>query len=185
MKVFQKLRDILNDIKLALKEDDREQLRCLKHVERKKLREAVQEVNEVLTLAVTTDITETNRRARAAAIVVTRRLGIEKRTMGTRKEPIWKRRIKGKIDMLWKEISKLERKKIGQKKGGKGITQIEKKHSVRKKGMNVVTEELKQRVTAKAAKLRRFEQRANQYRQNRMFQYDQKKLYQELDRKHL
>ena len=105
--------------------------------------------------------------------------------MGTRKEPIWKRRIKGKIDMLWKEISKLERKKSGQKKGGKGITQIEKKYSVRKKGMNVVTEELKQRVTAKAAKLRRFEQRANQYRQNRMFQYDQKKLYQELDRKHL
>ena len=62
------------------------------------------------------------------------------------------------IDVLRKEISKLERKKKGHKKGGKGLTQIEKKYNVRKKGLNVVIEELKQRVTAKAANLRRFEQ---------------------------
>ena len=97
--------------------------------------------------------------------------------MEIRKEPFWKRRIKGKLNVLRKEISKLQR----NKKGGKGLTQIEKKYNVKKKGLNVVIEELKQRVTAKAAKLRRFEQRANQYRQNRMFQNDQKKLYQELD----
>ena len=123
-------------------------MRSLKHVERKKPREAIQEVNEVLKLTVTSDITETNRSVRAADIVITRRLGIEKRTIVARKEPIWKRRIRGKIDMLRKEISKLERKKSGQKKGGKGITQIEKKYNVRKKGLNVVIEELKQRVTA-------------------------------------
>ena len=130
----------------------------MKHVERKKLREAIQEVNEVLTFIVITDITETNQLVRAAAIVVTRSLGIKKRTMEIEKEPFWKRRIKGKIDVLRKEISKLERKKKGYKKGGKGLTQIEKKYNVRKKGLNVVIEELKQRVTAKAANLRRFEQ---------------------------
>ena len=44
--------------------------------------------------------------------------------------------------------------------------------------VNVVIEELKQRVTAKAEKLRRYEQRVQQYRQNRiLFEYDQKKLY--------
>ena len=59
----------------------------MKHVERKKLREAIQEVNEVLTFIVITDITETNQLVRAAAIVVTRSLGIKKRTMEIRKEP--------------------------------------------------------------------------------------------------
>ena len=48
--------------------------------------------------------------------------------------------------------------------------------------VNVVIEELKQRVTAKAEKLRRYEQRVQQYRQNRIFEFDQKKLYKELDR---
>ena len=47
--------------------------------------------------------------------------------------------------------------------------------------LNVVIEELKQRVTAKPEKLRRHEQRVQQYRQNRLFEYDQKKLYKELD----
>ena len=43
--------------------------------------------------------------------------------------------------------------------------------------VNVVIEELKQRVTAKAERLRRYEQRVQQYRQNLMFEYDQKKHY--------
>lgn len=67
------------------------------------------------------------------------------------------------------------------KKEIRGLAAIEKKHNVKQKGFKVVIEELKQRVTAKAAKLKRYEQRINQYRQNRMFQYDQKRLYEELD----
>ena len=51
---------------------------------------------------------------------------------------------------------------------------------MRKKGLNVVIEELKQRVADIAEKLRRYEERVQQYRQNRMFEYDQKKLYKEL-----
>ena len=82
----------MNDIKLALEEDEGEQLRSLKHVERKELREAAQEVNNVLAHIQTADITETNRVVQAAAIVVTRRLDIKKRTTEARKEPLWKRR---------------------------------------------------------------------------------------------
>ena len=40
---------------------------------------------------------------------------------------------------------------------------------MKKKGLNVVIDELKQQVAAKAEKLRRYEQRVQQYRQNRMF----------------
>ena len=42
-------------------------------------------------------------------------------------------------------------------------------------------EELKQRIKAKAAKLKRYQNRINQFRQNRLFQTDQGKLYKELN----
>ena len=41
--------------------------------------------------------------------------------------------------------------------------------------------ELKQRALAKKAKMKRYEQRIKQYKQNRMFNVDQKKFCQELD----
>ena len=84
--------------------------------------------------------------------------------------------MKSKIQVLRGEISKLERSRSNPSLKLRGVTQIGKKYFVKKKGLNVVIEELKQRVTAKAEKLRRYEQRVQQYRQNRMFEYDQKKL---------
>ena len=109
-------------------------------------------MNDVLAHIQTADITETNRVVRAEASVVTRRLGIRKRTTETRKESFLKRRIKSKIDMLMREISELERRKANQSRGGKGMTQI-KKYNVKKKGLNVVIEDVKQRVKANAARL--------------------------------
>ena len=44
--------------------------------------------------------------------------------------------------------------------------------------MNNVIEELKQRLSAKTAKIRRYEQRIEQEKQNRMFRYRQKRVYQ-------
>ena len=45
------------------------------------------------------------------------------------------------------------------------------------------TEELKQQIKAKAATLKRYKSRVNQYRQNKLFQSNQSKFYQELDGK--
>ena len=42
-------------------------------------------------------------------------------------------------------------------------------------------EELKQRMIAKSAKIRRFEQRIEQFRQNRLFEVDQKRIYTEFN----
>ena len=47
--------------------------------------------------------------------------------------------------------------------------------------MNVVVEELKQRITAIAAKFRRYQGRLDGYRQNRLFENDQRQFYRELD----
>ena len=177
----EKQRDILEEIKVTIVEVRGEELRPLKHVDRTKLREATQEINVLLAHVETTDITETNQLLRAAAIVIIRKLGIKRATNHPRKEPFWKRRMKSKIQVLRGEISKLERSRSNPSLKLRGLTQIRKKFFAKKMGLNVVIEELKQLMTAKAEKLRRYEQRVQQYRKNRMFEYDQKKLYKELD----
>ena len=49
--------------------------------------------------------------------------------------------------------------------------------------MNVVIEELKQRITAIAAKIRRYQRRVDSYRQNSLFEHNQRQFYRELDQK--
>ena len=49
------------------------------------------------------------------------------------------------------------------------------------KGFKTITEELKQRISAKSEKLRFYRARDNQYMQNKLFRCNQKALYQELD----
>ena len=47
--------------------------------------------------------------------------------------------------------------------------------------MNVVIEELKRRITAIAAKVRRCQGWVDSYRQNRLFENNQRQFYRELD----
>ena len=47
--------------------------------------------------------------------------------------------------------------------------------------MNVAIEELKQRITAIAAKVRRYEGRVDSYREKRLFENNQRHFYRELD----
>ena len=49
--------------------------------------------------------------------------------------------------------------------------------------MNVVIEELKQRITAIAAKVTRYQGRVDNYRQNRLFGNNQRQFYRQLDQK--
>ena len=56
---------------------------------------------------------------------------------------------------------------------------VEHKYKVQKKGLNVVVEEQKQRMQAKATKIKRYDQRIEKYRTNRFFQQDQKRVYQQ------
>ena len=57
------------------------------------------------------------------------------------------------------------------------------KYRVKKKGVNVVLEELKERMQPMDTKIKRYDQRIEQYRINRLFQQDQRRLYQQLNRK--
>ena len=56
------------------------------------------------------------------------------------------------------------------------------KYGVKKKGVNLVIEELKQRFIAKRSKVKKIKQRISQFRQNQIFQVNQKQVYKELNR---
>ena len=47
---------------------------------------------------------------------------------------------------------------------------------MKRKRLKTVLEELKQRMLAKSTKVRKFEQRIEQFIQNRIFDFDQKKM---------
>ena len=57
---------------------------------------------------------------------------------------------------------------------------LERKHSIRVKTLGVVIEELRQRIVAIAAKVKRYQERVDM-RQNRMFQNNQRQFYRELN----
>ena len=142
-----------------------------------KLREITSNVNKVLKYTITVHVTGTNDLINAVAVYVSQRLGLKQRKDTVTQEPFWKRRIQRDINELRKTVSKLDRYARDAKK----LEQIFKKHHVRKKGVKVAMEELKQRITAKAAKIDRYEKRINQFRINRMLSSNQKRVFMELN----
>ena len=58
---------------------------------------------------------------------------------------------------------------------------FERKYSIRVKRLNVVIEELKQRITATVSKVRRYQGQVDSYRQSRLFENNQRQFYRELD----
>ena len=97
------------------------------------------------------------------------------------KEPRWKRRIKDSIAELRRHVNIPERSKQGQLKRKEKYTKLERKCNIEQKGEKVVIEELKQRLQAKSVKLKRYEQRIHRYQVNRLFQQDQKRVYQQIN----
>ena len=58
---------------------------------------------------------------------------------------------------------------------------LEKRYNIRRKRLNIVREEMKQRIKALGAKIKRFNSRINQYQQNRMFVKNQGRFFQRLN----
>ena len=149
-----------------------EEVNGLKKVDRNLLKDWTMKVNAILKRIKSENITETNKLIGACAIFVGRKVGLKpnQRKGNTVKEPWWKRRIPPSIQELRKHINILERKRRGEIKKKEKYKVIEHKYRVKKKGLNVVLEELKQRMHAKASKIKRYDQRIEQYRTNRLFQ---------------
>ena len=76
---------------------------------------------------------------------------------------MWKSSLQNKIKELRKDLSQLEASKDKDISNFRHWERLEKKYSIRVKRLNVVIEELKQRITAIAAKVRRYLGRVDSY----------------------
>ena len=94
---------------------------------------------------------------------------------------MWNRRLKNKIKELSKDLSQLEASKYKDTSNFRHWERLERKYSIRVKRLNVVIEELKQRIIAIAAKVRRYQGRVDSYRQNILFENNRRQFYRELD----
>ena len=131
----------------------------------------------------THSITKTSELFYAGDFVVINKLGVRIDKLPGRKEPMWKRRLQNKIKELRKDLSQLEASKDKGLCNFRYWERLERKYSIRVKRLNVVVEELKQRITAIAAKVRRYQVQVDSYRQNRLFENNQRQFYKELDQK--
>ena len=129
------------------------------------------------------NIAETNDLIKAASLWVAEQIGLKKRDYREKNEPRRKHRIEGDVKKLRQDVNLLTRDlrgELGSKKKQK-MKELYEKYRVKRKGLKTVIEELKQRMQAKSTTVKRYEQRIEQFRQNRIFDLNQKKIYTELN----
>ena len=170
---------IVMEIAEVIEKGSKDKLPALRNVPKKKLLEETAKIDKVLSKFKTHSITKTNELFYAGAFVVTNKLGVKIDTVAGRKEPMWKRRFQNKTKELRKGLSQLEASKDKGVSNSRHWERLERKYSIRVKRLNVVVEELKQRIIT--AKVRRYHGRVDSYRQNRLFENNQRQFYRELD----
>ena len=161
---------IIEEIAKVLERRQKDKLPALRDIPKKKLLEESAKVDKVLCKFKTHSITKTNELFYAGAVVVTNRLGVKINKAAERKEPMWRRRLQNKIKELRKDLSQLESSKDKEVNNVRHWQTLERKYSIRLKTLSVVIEEMKQRIVTIAAKVRRYQERVDRFRQNRMFQ---------------
>ena len=135
----------------------------------------MEKINEVIEYVPVTNITELNDTFFVSAEIVTQKMVKNRREY---REPSWKKRLKGKVLELQKDISK-GKEAMNRRYNDRMRRKLEKKYNIKRKGFQLVLEELKQRLTATAAKIKRYEGRVKQYQLNRLFENNQKRFYEE------
>ena len=87
---------------------------------------------------------------------------------------------KRELKTLWQSYNGtsniLKRSKQGKLKKKENYTKLDRTYNIKRKEGKVI-EELKQRLQAKSAKVKSYEQRIYQYQANRLFQQEQKRVY--------
>ena len=109
----------------------------LRAMDRKKVKEKLEIVNEVIDKVISRDITDTNRIILAAANVVADLVGMKK---GKKKNetPMWKKRLLRQIAEIRKDVSRVEKWKEGKLKSEGLKDYFERKYHVWNKGFTTV-----------------------------------------------
>ena len=164
-----------------MKKDNLPNPQNLRRIDRVRLKEKTELVGEVIDSVQASNIIEDNKLVKYGALVITQLLGIKEIRNKKKEEPFWKRRSESNINALCKDVSLIERLETGILRKESQKARLDHLYRVKRKGYKRAAKEIKQRIKAKAATLRRYKNRVNKYRQNRLFQYNQFKFCQELD----
>ena len=148
------------------------------------LKERTKEVDQLLSTVNTNNITETNALIYAGARLVTELMGkkTEMSPNTTKRNNIQpaKRRVMQQIDEMRKHLAWIEEIINGKLKKENNKDTLERRYNLTERGTAAVKEDIKQRIRAKASTMERFEARAKSYNQNRLFNTNQRRLYEQL-----
>ena len=128
-------------------------------------------MNQVLTYISTNNITELNELIYAGAKLVCEKIGIPSKNMKEKSKPWWEFRLETQIENLRKQLKVIKQKKNAE---------INRKEKTTREKLRIQLEEIYQKVLAKEGRLKRYRQKIKQYRQNRTFQNNERKFYQQL-----
>ena len=147
----------------------------LKYGDKEKIKEEVIKINKVLEHVKITGFTHCRNVIQAAMRIVGEEVGMKKSNAKKKKEPFWKRRILRDIIRLRKDLSRIEAWFAGRWKNDKNKEKdlLDQKYGLRGK----------QRITAKATKVKRYDNRIKQFQDNRNFQTNQGRLFKNLEGK--
>ena len=131
-------------------------------------------MNQVLTCIATNNITKLNELIYAVAKLVCEKIGIPSKITKEKSKPGWEFRLETQIKNLRKQL------KVVKQKKNAGINKNRKEKTTQEKH-TIQLEERYQKLLAKEGRLKRYRQRVKQYRQNRTFQNNETKFYQQLE----
>ena len=167
-----------------IRSNERKRLPSLRGIDRKRLLNTVEKVDEVLGRIRVSDITDVNELIYCGAALVTDIVGAksggnEHKT----KNPPWRRRLENQLKGLNLDLSRIIKIKENKyvKRGHE--SQLQRKYNYRQKGIQTIEEIIRQRIKAKAGKIKRYNQRIAQYQQNRTFVNNEGRFYQQLNEK--
>ena len=165
--------------------DQRIGLPSLRPCERTKVKTEVGKINEAVKRIRTHNITKLNSLMYAAAYVTTERMGMIKGRKGRRtKEPFWKRRPKGNIETWRKDLCKIEEVRRGNMRlKQRERERLNRKYHLEERGTLYVSDMLKQKIKAGGVKIKRYDERCQQFKQDHLFRTNQKLFYKTLDGK--
>ena len=160
---------------------DRTRLPALRGIESEKLRKAIKKLDVLLGKIKVDDVTDVDDLIYCASAVVVEDLGVKREGGKKSKEPWWKRRLEGHVKHLNRDLGRIntiiEKKSVKEKYKD----ELERKYKIRRRGLQVVKEEIRQKIKAKTGKITRYQQRVSQYKQNRLFRNNERRFYQQLN----
>ena len=174
-------KELLMKVEKEIRHDPERIPPILRYIDRKKVTEATVKINKIVALTKTETITETISVLRPADNVVAEMVGYKNKEMTGDRQPNWPRRILEKQKVLLKELGQLNRMRRGELQNEAVISKLERKFNIKRKDAGMVHEEVRQRLVAVGTKLEIYDNRTKQYRQNRLFESSQKRLFNELE----